>query len=149
MERKKESGSYFFPDFFDELWRGGTRDRGGTSGPGRWMWQPGPLSLPALFFLSAVHQVSRGLPVKWTWTNVARRPAATVPFAKILLIATCATAGQVSRSRIPLISQFTGNPTLDMFWFFFPFFPQCPSAACSLVSDAAGVLPSARPRCVR
>lgn len=64
------------------------------------------VSAPWYVFL-AVQQVSRGISVKWMLTNVAQRLATTVPFAKILLIATSATAGQVSHSDIPPISQFT------------------------------------------
>lgn len=89
--------------------------------------------------LSAVCQVSRGPPARWTLTNVARCPASTVPFAKILLIATSATAGQVSRSRVPLISQFTGKPTLD-FFFFISLSPPPPDVLPP-VSDAAEVSP--------
>lgn len=55
----------------------------------------------------AVHQVSWGISVKWMLTNVAHRLATMVPFAKILLIAMCATAGQVSHSGSLWISQFT------------------------------------------
>ncbi len=56
---------------------------------------------------SAVHRVSWGISVKWMLTNVARRPATTVPFARILLIATSATAGQVSHSDLRWGSRFT------------------------------------------
>lgn len=59
------------------------------------------------YVFSAVHQVSWGISVKWMLTNVAQLPATTVPFAKILLIATSATAGQVSHSDVLWVSQFT------------------------------------------
>lgn len=67
--------------------------------------QPGGLKVWYVFL--AVHQVSRGISVKWMLTNVALRPATMVPFAKILLIATSATAGQVSHSDILRMFQFT------------------------------------------
>lgn len=66
-----------------------------------------PHSYNAWYVFSAVHQVSWGISVKWMLTNVAQRPATTVPFAKILLIATSATAGQVSHSDLQWGSQFT------------------------------------------
>lgn len=60
----------------------------------------------AWYVFLAVHQVSWGISVKWMLTNVAQLPATTVPFAKILLIATSATAGQVSHSNIMIVPQF-------------------------------------------
>lgn len=73
----------------------------------------------AWYVFSAVHQVSRGISVKWMLTNVAQRLATTVPFAKILLIATSATAGQVSHSDTPPISRFTWKWVDRSTWFSF------------------------------
>lgn len=64
-------------------------------------WVEGTDILPRLqtsFVFLAVRQVSRGIYVKWNLMNVAHLLATMMPFAKILLIATSATAGQVSRS---------------------------------------------------
>lgn len=57
---------------------------------------PSPAVRPALWGISA----------KWTWTNAVPRPATTALFARILLIATSATAGQVSHSPVFWSSQF-------------------------------------------
>lgn len=66
-----------------------------------------PAGFKVWYVFLAVHQVSRGISVKWILTNVAQHPATMVPFAKILLISTPATAGQVSHSDFLWISQFT------------------------------------------
>lgn len=58
------------------------------------------IAFKSMFFFLAVHQASWGISVKWMLTNVAQLPATTVRFAKILLIAMSATAGQVSHSDI-------------------------------------------------
>lgn len=72
---------------------------GCTRGKGQ-RWETARLLCSLWCVFLAVHQVSRGSSVKWMLTNVARLPATTVPFAKILLIATSATAGQVSDSDV-------------------------------------------------
>lgn len=72
-------------------------------------------------FPPAVRPASWGISVKWTWTNVVPRPATTAPFARILLIATSATAGQVSHSPVLWSSHFalkTSQP--ESLRFFFP-----------------------------
>lgn len=71
---------------------------------------PPPAVRPALWGISA----------KWTWTNAVPRPATTALFARILLIATSATAGQVSHSPVFWSSQFalkTSQPESLLFFF--------------------------------
>lgn len=72
-------------------------------------------------FPPAVRPASWGISVKWTWTNVVPRPATTAPFARILLIATSATAGQVSHSPVLWSSHFALKRVSPRVWgFFFP-----------------------------
>lgn len=82
---------------------------------------------------TAVRPASWAISAKWTWTNAVPRPATTAPFARILLIATSATAGQVSHSPVFWSSQFalkTSQPKSMLFFFFIFMNPSWPRSKC-------------------